>query len=119
MQYVVFIVVGVGLFFVTIFHLGVKERPRESSHQFATRSSRRSASNWVMWFKVPLFYQVHDMLIGVKDCIIRLLTDYKGVFLQVLFDYVYGVITRSPEPEVHENAFDCGSNWNLGMLVFT
>lgn len=65
-QYVVFIVVGVGLFFVTLFHIGVKERPRDVSHELATRSSRRSASNWVKWFKVPLFYQVYS-LVSVMD----------------------------------------------------
>ncbi|XP_031554632.1 major facilitator superfamily domain-containing protein 12-like isoform X3 [Actinia tenebrosa] len=65
-MYVVFIVVGVGLFFVTIFHIGVKERPRDASHEFATKSSRRSASNWVMWFKVPLFYQTAIMYMCVR-----------------------------------------------------
>ncbi|XP_048584025.1 major facilitator superfamily domain-containing protein 12 isoform X2 [Nematostella vectensis] len=56
-MYVVFIVVGVGLVFVAIFHVGVKEKPRDCSHEFATASSKRSASNWKMWFRVPLFYQ--------------------------------------------------------------
>ncbi|XP_020905896.1 major facilitator superfamily domain-containing protein 12 isoform X2 [Exaiptasia diaphana] len=64
--YVVLIVVGVGLFFVTLFHLGVKEQSRDCSHEFATRSSKRSASNWAMWFRVPLFYQTAIMYMCVR-----------------------------------------------------
>ncbi|KAK3732915.1 hypothetical protein QZH41_012673, partial [Actinostola sp. cb2023] len=64
--YVVIIVVGVGLFFVTLFHLGVKEQPRDCSHKLASKSSKRSASNWAMWFRVPLFYQTAIMYMCVR-----------------------------------------------------
>ena len=58
LQYVVFIVVGTGIFFTIVFHVGVKEHPRDCSAQFATKSSKRSAANWTAWFHEPLFYQV-------------------------------------------------------------
>lgn len=57
-QYVVFIVVGTGVFFSIVFHVGVKEHPRDCSAEFATKSSKRSAANWTAWFREPLFYQV-------------------------------------------------------------
>ena len=54
----VFIVVGTGVFFSIVFHVGVKEHPRDCSAEFATKSSKRSADNWTAWFREPLFYQV-------------------------------------------------------------
>lgn len=61
-QYVVIIVAGTGILFTIIFHVGVKEYPRDCCAQFATRSSKRSAANWAAWFREPLFYQVHILL---------------------------------------------------------
>ena len=58
LQYVVFIVVGTGLLFVAIFHIGVKEPPRCCTHESASISSKRAASNWTAWFREPQFYQV-------------------------------------------------------------
>ena len=58
LQYVVFIVVGTGVVFMIVFHVGVKETERDCTFQFATKSSKRSASNWTAWFREPMFYQV-------------------------------------------------------------
>ena len=54
----VFIVIGTGILFSIIFHVGVKEHPRDCSVEFVTRSCKRSAANWKAWFREPLFYQV-------------------------------------------------------------
>ena len=59
-QYVVIIVIAIGLFFVVLFHLGVKEEQRDCTYEFATRSSKRSASNWAVWFKEPAFYKASN-----------------------------------------------------------
>ena len=58
LQYVVFIVVGTGVLFMVIFHVGVKEPPRSCTYEFLCRGSKRSASNWKQWFKEVQFYQV-------------------------------------------------------------
>ena len=60
----VFIVVGTGILFMFIFHLGVKEHPRDCSVEFATSSSKRSAANWSAWFRVPMFYQVFMTMVN-------------------------------------------------------
>ena len=57
-QYVVFIVVGTGLLFMLIFHIGLKEPPRSCTYLFASEGSKRSAGNWKHWFKEIQFYQV-------------------------------------------------------------
>ena len=57
-QYVVFIVIGTGILFSIIFHVGVKEHPRDCSVEFVTSSCKRSAANWKAWFREPSFYQV-------------------------------------------------------------
>ena len=57
-QYVVFIVIGTGILFSIIFHVGVKEHPRDCSVEFVTSSCKRSAANWKAWFREPRFYQV-------------------------------------------------------------
>lgn len=57
-QYVVFIVVGTGLLFMLIFHIGLKEPPRSCTYVFASEGSKRSAGNWIHWFKEIQFYQV-------------------------------------------------------------
>ena len=57
-QYVVFIVIGTGILFSIIFHVGVKEHPRDCSLEFVTSSCKRSAANWKAWFREPRFYQV-------------------------------------------------------------
>ena len=75
-QYVVIIVAGTGILFTIIFHVGVKEYPRDCCAQFATRSSKRSAANWAVWFREPLFYQVHilpspDLILLVLKLMVR------------------------------------------------
>lgn len=57
-QYVAFIVVGTGLLFMLIFHIGLKEPPRSCTYVFANERSKRSAGNWMHWFKEIQFYQV-------------------------------------------------------------
>ena len=57
-QYVVFIVVGTGLLFMLIFHVGLKEPQRSCTSVLAKEGSKRSASNWIHWFKEIQFYQV-------------------------------------------------------------
>lgn len=59
-QYVVFIVVGTGLLFMLIFHIGLKEPSRSCtfSGQVAVKGSKRRADNWIYWFKEIQFYQV-------------------------------------------------------------
>lgn len=59
-MYVVFIVVGTGLLFMLIFHIGLKEPPRSCtfSGQAAVKGSKRRADNWIHWFKEKQFYQV-------------------------------------------------------------
>lgn len=59
-MYVVFIVVGTGVLFMLIFHFGVKEPSRSCTYALACekRRSKRSASNWIHWFKEIQFYQV-------------------------------------------------------------
>lgn len=57
-MYVVFIVVGTGLLFMLIFHIGLKEPPRSCTYLFASKGSKRSAGNWIHWFKEIQFYQV-------------------------------------------------------------
>ena len=57
-QYIVFIVVGTGLLFMVIFHIGLKEPPRSCTYLFACEGSKRSAGNWIHWFKEIQFYQV-------------------------------------------------------------
>jgi len=64
--YVVLIVAGTGILFTIIFHVGVKEHPRDCCAQFATRSSKRSAANWAAWFREPLFYQIGLMYMSVR-----------------------------------------------------
>ena len=63
-----FIVVGTGLFFVIVFHCGVKEPQRDSTYEFATKGSKRSPSNWTKWFREVQFYQVRKYLINQKLC---------------------------------------------------
>ncbi|RMX47404.1 hypothetical protein pdam_00019331 [Pocillopora damicornis] len=78
--YVVFIVVGTGVFFTVVFHLGVKEPSRDCSVEFATQSSKRSAANWRAWFREPLFYKVGVLymcvrvIINVTQCYIPMYT---------------------------------------------
>lgn len=57
-MYDVFIVVGTGLIFMVIFHGGLKEPPRSCTYALAKKGSKRSASNWINWFKEVQFYQV-------------------------------------------------------------
>ncbi|KAL9987295.1 hypothetical protein ACROYT_G001578 [Oculina patagonica] len=57
-MYVVFIVVGTGLLFMLIFHVGLKEPPRACTYALACEGSKRSAGNWIHWFKEIQFYQV-------------------------------------------------------------
>lgn len=82
-QYVVFIVVGTGLIFMVIFHVGLKEPPRSCTYALAKKGSKRSASNWINWFKEVQFYQVCiQMLTGfnlhvchlvwIKFCVIKM-----------------------------------------------
>lgn len=78
--YVVFIVVGTGVFFTVVFHLGVKEPSRDCRVEFATQSSKRSAANWRAWFREPLFYKVGVLymcvrvIINVTQCYIPMYT---------------------------------------------
>lgn len=57
-MYVVFIVVGTGLLFMLIFHVGLKEPSRCCTYSQATKTSKRRAGNWITWFKEIQFYQV-------------------------------------------------------------
>ena len=41
-----------------IFHIGLKEPPRSCTYLFASKGSKRSAGNWIHWFKEIQFYQV-------------------------------------------------------------
>ena len=50
--------VGTGLLFMLIFHIGLKEPPRSCTYLFASKGSKRSAGNWIHWFKEIQFYQV-------------------------------------------------------------
>ena len=50
--------VGTGLLFMLIFHIGLKEPPRSCTYLFACEGSKRSAGNWNRWFKEIQFYQV-------------------------------------------------------------
>ena len=50
--------VGTGLLFMLIFHIGLKEPPRSCTYLFASKGSKRSAGNWIHWFKEVQFYQV-------------------------------------------------------------
>ena len=63
-QYVVFIVIGTGILFSIIFHVGVKEHPRDCSVEFVTSSCKRSAANWKAWFREPRFYQVLILILS-------------------------------------------------------
>ena len=72
-QYVVFIVVGMGIFSSIVFHVGVKEHPRDCSAEFATKSSKRSAGNWTAWFREPLFYQVWVSSLQLETSSVRCL----------------------------------------------
>lgn len=50
--------VGTGLIFMVIFHVGLKEPPRSCTYLYASEGSKRSAGNWIHWFKEIQFYQV-------------------------------------------------------------
>jgi hypothetical protein len=56
-QYLALITVGIGLLFMLIFHIGVKEKPRKCSYLGSTKG-KRNASNWKLWFKESEFYKV-------------------------------------------------------------
>ena len=64
LQYVVIIVVGTGLLFMVIFHLGVKEPHRPCTFDIASVGSKRSALSWTKWFKEVQFYQVEKLLMN-------------------------------------------------------
>ena len=59
-QYIVFIVVGTGVLFMLIFHIGVNEPSRSCTNSlaFTKKGSKRCARNWTSWFKEVQFYQV-------------------------------------------------------------
>ena len=76
LQLLVFIVVGVGLFFCIIFHLGVREHKEESSDRekilgesSALNTIEQSTFNklkmsWKCWLKEHQFYQVSSFVSG-------------------------------------------------------
>ena len=59
-QHIVFIVVGTGVLFMMIFHIGVNEPARSCTNSLAStkKGSKRCARNWTSWFKEVQFYQV-------------------------------------------------------------
>jgi len=103
-MYVVFIVVGTGVFFSIVFHVGVKEHPRDCSAEFATKSSKRSAANWTAWFREPLFYQIGmlymcvRLIINVTQCYIPMYTlgtlnlSKRTIAIMPLVVYVSGLV---------------------------
>lgn len=56
-QFLALIAVGIGLLFMLIFHVGVREKPRLSAFK-AHKESKRNAGNWKLWFKDMQFYKV-------------------------------------------------------------
>lgn len=58
--HIVFIVVGTGVLFMMIFHIGVNEPARSCTNSLAStkKGSKRCARNWTSWFKEVQFYQV-------------------------------------------------------------
>lgn len=104
-MYVVFIVVGTGVFFSIVFHVGVKEHLRDCSAEFATKSSKRSAGNWTAWFREPLFYQIGmlymcvRLIINVTQCYIPMYTletlglSKRAIAIMPLVVYVSGLVS--------------------------
>ncbi|KAK3709913.1 hypothetical protein QZH41_020039, partial [Actinostola sp. cb2023] len=67
-MYVVFVILGTGLLFMVIFHVGVKEPYRTCSHELASSGNMRSSQSWKLWFKKIQFYQL-TFFIGCIFCI--------------------------------------------------
>ena len=91
----VFIVVGTGIFFSIVFHVGVKEHPRDCSAEFATKSSKRSAGNWTAWFREPLFYQVWVSSLPLGTSNVRCLCTKWSIDLIMVLEAIFTRVGNS------------------------
>ncbi|XP_063717851.1 major facilitator superfamily domain-containing protein 12-like [Symsagittifera roscoffensis] len=74
-KYLGMIVVGTGVFFMVVFHVGLKE-PRRPEHDSLEASQNRNNSfTWKCWFKEPQFY-----IIGFVYMQTRLICNFTQVY---------------------------------------
>ncbi|XP_028407055.1 major facilitator superfamily domain-containing protein 12-like isoform X2 [Dendronephthya gigantea] len=93
-MYLALITVAFGLVFMFIFHLGVKERPRKSSH-IGDSKSKRNASDWKLWFREIEFYKV-ALIYMCTRLVVNISQVYTPQFTKVSLEHKKEIVAIIP-----------------------
>lgn len=88
------ITVGIGLLFMVIFHVGVKEKPRLNCF-IKNEKSKRNAKNWKLWFKEPQFYKMGVIYMSTR-LIVNISQVYIPLFTKISLDQNKEIIATVP-----------------------